>query len=107
MSLHGFLLSGEVTKVLSHVGVRVGLRIDVFSDSEQVVLSLLDLDIVSSDGASEVNVSSFGLLDVLSEVVAVLRNSVDILSQSDALDVLLGVEVLHSGDFSLVVLEGN
>ena len=107
MSLDGILLNSQVAKVLSQVRIGVGLVFDVFSGSVQVVFLLLDVDVEGSNLGSKVNVSRLGGLHVLSDVVAIAGNSIDVLSEGADLDYLLRVEVLDSSDFSLGVIELN
>jgi len=107
VSLHGFFLLNEVSKIGSHVIVSVGLSLDIFSAGNKVVIFFFDVDVVGSDVASEIDVSCFGVFDVFSKIVAVLGNSVDIFSKSDTFDILLSVEVLDSSNFSLTIFKGN
>ena len=107
MSFHGFLLLGEISEIGSHVVVGVGLAFDIFSASEEMVFLFFDMDVISSDVTTKVDVSCFGILDVLSKIVAVLRDSIDILSKGDALNILLSVKVLDSSNFSLGIIKSN
>ena len=105
MPLEGVLLGEVVVEVLAHVLVRVLLVLDVLATRVQVLLLLLQLDVHRAKLAAQVDVPGFGSLDVLAEVVAVGGDAVDVLSEGDDLDGLLGVEVFDSGDLSLVVVE--
>jgi len=72
-----------------------------------MVFFFFDVYIIGSDVTSEVDISSFGVFNILSEVIAVLGNSVNILSKSNALNVLLTIEIFDSSDFVFGILEDN
>jgi len=107
VSLHSLLLGSEVTEVLSHVSVGVGLTVDVLSYREQMIFLFFDMNIVSSDCTSKINVSSLSIFDVFSKIIAILRNSVNISSKGNTLDVLLGVKVLDSGKLPFVIIKSD
>jgi hypothetical protein len=89
VSLESFFLGQVVVKVVSHVGVRVSLVFNVFFDGVDLVFFLFVLDFVGPDFATDIDITSFSSVNVLSVVVTVSRNSVDVSSQGSDLNILV------------------
>jgi hypothetical protein len=107
VTVDGILLLELHVKVAAQVGVGVGHALNVSLDGIEVLILVLQVDVVGADNSRHVNIACLGLLNVLTEVIAVGAHAVDVFAECTNLNASRGVDVLQSGQFSLGLGESD
>jgi len=105
MSFHSFFFSHVIIQVISHVLVGIILGFNVFFNTEMIILLLFDSDLSRSNVRSVFTVFTFKTFNVFSEIIAITVNSINISSESDDFDILLGVHIFYPGNFFFSVIK--
>lgn len=81
------------------------MTLNIPLDHVEVLVSLLNLNVGSSNLRAEVNVLTLRILDMLPQIVTVGADAVDVLSEGACLEGLCIVKILKPCNFSLGVIE--
>lgn len=105
MPVESILLSELIVEVRAKVGIGDGETLDVSSNGMQVLLSVLDADILGAQLSGKFHVARLSALNMLSQVIAVSADAVNVLSESADLDAGARVDVLEASDLLFGIIE--
>lgn len=105
MSLKSLFFLQLGVHVCTHVWVGYHLALDISLNDIEVLVSFFDFDVGGPNLSTQINIFRLSLFNVLSQIVTVGTDSVNILSECSSFQWLCVIEILEPSNFSLSVIQ--
>ena len=107
MSIKSIFFLELIIQITSELSIGVGQTFDISLDMVKILISVLDVKVMVANSSTNFSISTFGTFNMLSEIITVSADSINIFSKGTDLNGSSGVHILKSSDFFFTVIEMN